>query len=117
MRTARFAVWAAILLPLPGCALMFDGTTQTITVETSPAGANCRFYQEGKAVANVNTPGGALVKKTKHDLVVECEKEGYETARGYLDSEIEAWTWGNVFNYGIGWAIDSAAGADNEYPE
>ena len=35
-----------------------------------------------------------------------------------LDSGIEAATWGNIVLGGfIGWGVDSAAGADNKYPE
>jgi hypothetical protein len=118
MRTARFAVCAAALLLVQGCASILEGTDQTITVETSPSGANCRFYRQGMVVAQVISPGGAVVEKTKHDMRVECEKEGYETAKANLESGIEGATWGNIIlGGGIGWAIDSAAGADNKYPE
>ncbi len=89
MRTARFAVCAAALLLVQGCASILEGTDQTITVETSPTGANCRLYRKGKAVGQVITPGGVVVEKTKHDMTVECEKEGYETAKVHLDSGIE----------------------------
>ncbi len=114
MRTARFAVCAAALLLFQGCASKSEGTDQTITVETSPTGANCRFYREGIVVGQVITPGGVVVEKTKHDMTIECEKEGYETVKANLESEIEGATWGNII---WGWAIDSSAGADNEYPE
>jgi len=69
-------------------------------------------------VASVNTPGGVVVEKTKHDMTVECDKDGYEVTRVNLDSGIEDATWGNIIlGGGIGWAVDSAAGADNKYPE
>jgi len=118
MRTARVFVCGAALLLFQGCASILEGTDQTITVETSPEGANCRFYREGIVVGQVITPGGLVVEKTKHDMTVECEKEGYETARTHLESGIEGAAWANIIlGGGIGWAIDSAAGADNKYPE
>ncbi len=118
MRTARFAVCAVALLLFQGCASRSDVTDQTVTVETSPPGANCRFYRQGIVVGQVITPGGVVVEKTKHDMTVECEKEGYETAKANLESGIEGATWGNIILGGvIGWGIDSASGADNKYPE
>jgi hypothetical protein len=114
----RIVIFPALLLVLQACASIIDGTTQTITVESTPAGADCRFLREGMVVANVTTPGGVVVEKTKHDMTVECEKDGYQVTRANLDSGIEDSTWGNIIlGGGIGWAIDSAAGADNKYPE
>ncbi len=118
MRRIRLLLLPVLLLGLQACASIVEGTSQTITVQTNPAGAQCQFLREGRVVANVTSPGGAVVEKTKHDMVVECRKEGYEVTRANLDSDIEGATWGNiVLGGGIGWAIDSASGADNKYPE
>ena len=101
-----------------GCASTLEGTTQTITLMTNPPGATCKLLREGQAIASVTTPGGTVVKKTKHDIRVECEKEGYETSTDMLKSGIEGATWGNIIlGGGIGWLIDSASGADNRYPD
>jgi hypothetical protein len=117
MFRSRFAS-AAVLILLQGCALIVEGTDQTISLESNPSGATCRFYREGMVIANVVTPGGVVVEKTKHDLTVECQKDGYQTAKANLDSEVEDWAWGNILLGGvIGWGIDSASGADNHYPE
>jgi hypothetical protein len=59
-----------------------------------------------------------VVQKTKHDIFVECSKKGYQTAKFINESGVEGATFGNiVLGGGIGWAIDSAAGADNKYTE
>ena len=114
----KLTILAVILLTLQACASIIDGATQTIAVESTPAEADCRFVREGAVVAYVTTPGDVEVEKTKHDMTVECEKDGYEVTRANLDSGIAAATWGNIiFGGGLGWAIDSAAGADNKYPE
>ena len=58
------------------------------------------------------------VKKTKHPIQVKCTKDGYEESVVTLKSEIQGSTFGNIIlGGGIGWAIDSASGADNKYQE
>ena len=115
-RTYSFAVTVA--LALTGCASIISGTSQTITINSNPPGAQCNLLREGLVIGSVTTPGGTLVKKTKHDIHIECKKEGYQDATAVLTSDIEGATWGNIIlGGGIGWAIDSAAGADNKYEE
>lgn len=102
---------------LAGCASIIDGTSQEIVVNTNPPGANCLLEREGSPIARVSeTPGGTVVKKTKHDITVTCSKDGYEDATFLNHSGVEGATFGNiVLGGGIGWAIDSASGADNKY--
>ena len=90
---------------IQGCASASEGTDQTITVETSPTGANCRFYRQetGIVAGQVITPGDVVIEKTEDDMTVECEKEGYETVKANLESEIEGATWGDII---LGWAIE-----------
>jgi len=43
---------------------------------------------------------------------------GYYPETVAVDSEIQGSTWGNiVLGGGIGWAVDSARGADNKYAD
>lgn len=104
---------------LVSCASITSGTTQTLTVNTTPDGASCALIREGIVIGRISpTPGSVLVKKDKHDITVECEKAGYQKATFLNKSGIQDATWGNiVLGGGIGWAIDSAAGADNKYTE
>ncbi len=107
------------LLFLSGCSSIVSGTTQTLTVNTAPEGADCKLIREGLVIGRVSpTPGSVLVKKTKHDITVECTKKGYEKTTYFNKSDVEGATVGNVIlGGGIGWAIDSASGADNKYTE
>lgn len=107
------------LLLLSGCASIVSGTTQTLTINTTPAGANCELEREGIVIGRVApTPGSVLVQKTKHNIAVTCSKSGYQTAKFINKSGSEGATWGNiVLGGGIGWAVDSAAGADNHYDD
>lgn len=103
---------------LSGCASIIAGTSQTITLNSNPPGAQCSLLREGLVIGSVTTPGGVLVKKTKHDIHIKCKKDGYQDATAVLTSGTEGSTWGNIIlGGGIGWAVDSAAGADNKYAE
>ena len=102
---------------LAGCSSVIEGTSQEILVNTNPPGANCQFLREGNVIASVPaTPGGVTIKKTKHDITLKCAKQGYQEATYLNHSGAAGATFGNiVLGGGIGWAIDSASGADNKY--
>lgn len=104
---------------LSGCASIASGTTQTLQISSNPDKATCNLERGSKVIGSVaSTPCGVVVEKTKHDNTAKCEKAGYQMSTGYLHSGVEGSTWGNIIlGGGIGWAIDSARGADNHYPE
>lgn len=122
MNSYRALTIAGILLSLGGCSSIVQGTDQEIAVNTNPSGATCNLEREGNQIGAVlNTPGVATVSKTKHDITITCEKEGYQTATYLNDS---GWESGSgaagialdvVLTLGISSAIDSATGADNKY--
>ena len=111
------AALAAAGLLLAGCSSIIEGTTQEVFVNTNPAGAACDFLRQGQRIARVDpTPGATTIKKTKHDIVIECTLDGYQKATYHNKSDAAQATFGNiVLGGGIGWAIDSASGADNKY--
>ncbi len=107
----------AALLLLAGCSSIVEGTSQTLLVNTNPAGATCGLYRQGISIGTVqSTPGSVLVQKTKHDITVVCVREGYQQVSHFNKSGAAGATAGNIIlGGGIGWAIDSATGADNKY--
>lgn len=117
----RACVRAAILLAAAAsasaCSSIVDGTTQQVFVNTNPAGAECALEREGLVIARVDpTPGSALVDKTKHDITIKCAKDEFHEAIYFNKSDVAGATFGNILiGGGIGWAIDSASGADNKY--
>jgi len=115
--TMRFCATVFAAVALSGCASIIEGTSQTIAVSTNPVGADCELQREGQVIGRVtSTPSAIVVEKTKHDITIVCRKEGYQDAAFLNHSGIEDATWGNiVLGGGIGWAIDSASGADNKY--
>ncbi len=112
----KFILLAAVA-GLSACSSIIEGTSQELIVNTNPPGADCAIVREGRVIGRVNpTPGGVTVKKTKHDITVVCNKKGYEEATYFNNSGAAGATFGNiVLGGGIGWAVDSASGADNKY--
>ena len=108
-----------LMLPmLAGCASISHGTTQQIALTTEPPGATCTLSRQGLSIATVaETPAVALVQRDKRDILATCSKPGYQTAIRTLHSGVADSSFGNILVGGlIGVAIDSANGADNEYP-
>lgn len=108
-----------LILSQVSCATILAGRSQTITIESNPSGARCEVYREGRVVAVVEqTPGAVTLEKTKHDMEVLCKKHGYTDSKSMAESGNEGYTLGNIIlSGGLGWAVDSAVGADNRYPE
>jgi hypothetical protein len=102
---------------LMGCSSIVEGTNQEIIINTTPEAADCALKREGIIIGRVNpTPGGITVQKTKHDITIVCNKAGYEETTFFNKSDVAGATFGNIIlGGGIGWAIDSASGADNKY--
>jgi len=106
-------------LSMGGCATIIEGTDQPIGLMTTPAGATCDLSREGKVFAQISpTPGQIVVEKTKHDILIECRKEGYQRAQVIAKSTFSGTTFGNILAGGIiGVVVDASSGANNEYPE
>jgi hypothetical protein len=103
---------------LAGCGTITQGTSQNITITSTPPGGHCDLTRKGEHVATLDsTPGTVKVDKTKNDILLTCKLAGYQDASANLESGYGAGTFGNIIlGGGIGWAIDSATGADNKYP-
>ncbi|MDE1145475.1 MAG: hypothetical protein PW843_02495 [Azospirillaceae bacterium] len=86
-------------------------------MNTYPSGADCALEREGAVIARVSqTPASTTIKKTKHDITIRCTKDGFQEATFLDHSGAAGATAGNILlGGGIGWAIDSATGADNKY--
>lgn len=102
---------------LGGCASVTSGTSQDISVVTpGVTGAQCSLTSPDGNY-NVTTPGTLTVSKSKHDISVNCAKQGYHDGVAVIPSNFEGMTLGNILIGGIvGVGIDAASGAMNEYP-
>jgi hypothetical protein len=107
------------LLLLPGCATIFEGTSQSVTISTDPPGADCTVDRAGSRVGQVNpTPGSIHIDKSKNDLSVLCKHTGYQPATVAQSAKFQATTFGNILFGGlVGVVVDAASGANFEYPK
>ena len=102
-----------------GCATVTTGSNDTVTIDTDPTGATCHVTRGDKQIGVVNpTPGSLEVPKSQHDLTVRCDREGYLTSQGMIESGFQAMTLGNAILGGfIGLAVDAASGAMTRYED
>jgi len=114
--TATVAALAAV--GLSGCGTITQGTTQNITIATSPPGAHCELRRDGGQIATLySTPDKVNVHKDREDIVLTCAKRGYETTSVILESGYGIGAFGNIILGGAaGWMIDYTDGAVNKYP-
>jgi hypothetical protein len=119
LRTLAPALIAQI--SLAGCATVFEGTSQEITVNTNPSGASCIFTRQGVTIGTIpSTPALLSVQKRKYDIMIVCNKPGYAQASYLNHSGVSAAIAGNVaadiiLTAGLSSIVDSADGADNKY--
>jgi hypothetical protein len=107
-----------VVIPLlAGCSSIIEGTSQQISINTNPSGASCNLMRKGQSIAILaSTPGTVKIDKTKDDITVLCDKPGFSQATYLNHSGAAGATFGNiVLGGGVGWAVDSATGADNKY--
>ncbi|MCF6196376.1 MAG: hypothetical protein L3J50_06695 [Emcibacter sp.] len=103
---------------ITGCASIMSGTDQDIAIHTNPEGAECILTRENRQLRKVTTPDNVRVSKLKHDIYVKCSMEGFHDSTAHVNSGTQGSTFGNILlGGGIGWAIDSARGADNKYAD
>ncbi len=107
------------LLVLPACATLVNGSSQNVTVSTTPPGASCTLDRIGARLGAITpTPGSVRVDKSKNDLTVTCSKEGFQTATVTHSPHFSGATFGNIIAGGvIGVVVDASTGANYTYPD
>lgn len=98
----------ASMLLLSGCATVFKGSDQVLTITSDPDGATVRI--DGKPVGV--TPLSTKVKKNSADSIM-IEKDGYRTETMPLDKKYDGIALLNIF-----WDLsttDFITGAAYEY--
>lgn len=113
----RFAA-LLFIAALPGCATMMEGTSQSVSVATTPAGATCEMDRAGTKLGTINpTPGSLHIDKSKNDLDLTCSMPGFQEAKMATSPKFVGTTFGNIIFGGlIGVAVDAATGANYQYP-
>jgi len=104
---------------LAACATVTTGTEHTILVESEPAGATCLLQRNDSNIGAVNpTPGSVRISKSRHDLLVKCERADHQATSRLITASFQAMTAGNLLVGGVvGLATDLASGAAVTYPD
>ncbi|MFL5238107.1 MAG: hypothetical protein ACJ8EL_10980 [Rhizomicrobium sp.] len=116
MKLSAVAALAALGTAVSGCATIVEGTTQSVSVNTAPViGAQCTLINS-QGTWYITSPGNAVVHRTKTDLDVTCQKEGYQPGHVVAISHFAKTTAANVILGGAaGVAVDMASGANFYY--
>lgn len=102
-----------------GCATITTGSTQNLTVLSTPAGANCNLHRAGEMLGVVPaTPATLNISKSAKAINVTCRLENHAISTQALEADFQAMTVGNVLVGGlIGIAVDAASGAAGKYAD
>lgn len=105
------------LLSLQACASIIDGHTQAIAVNTNPPKADCVLNRQNAPIGEIqSTPGSLVIEKTRDDINIACNKNGYQQSTTMEKSGVDGWVFGNIALGGlIGLAVDAGTGAINKY--
>ena len=104
-----------------GCASITGSTGQSITVATKAKGkpvigANCELVNS-RGKWTLTTPNTTEIRRSNEDLIVICQKSGYEPGRAVVVSDTKAAMFGNILlGGGIGALLDHNSGVAYEYP-
>ncbi|MGJ4944648.1 PEGA domain-containing protein [Bradyrhizobium sp. HKCCYLS1011] len=108
----------ALCAMVGGCASVTRGTTETISISSTPSGAEATV--SGLEAPMTCTTPCAFVAKRNADISVSIAKEGYETQIVPLTKDIPAagaaGFAGNILAGGlIGMGVDAATGAATDH--
>lgn len=112
MRNIYKVAFVAALAALAGCATIMTGSTQKLTFNSNPNGA--QVFINGQPVGT--TPITIEWKRGSAAATIEFRKEGFETHVANFNTKVNGWFFGNIITGGlIGTTTDAASGALYEY--
>lgn len=106
---------AALASGFLGCASIIDGTRQTVTINSEPAGAEVVIdgITRGKTPLTIDLKRKSLFSDSKYAIV---RFDGYRDQQVHLDTGLNPWFWGNIITGGlIGSTTDGISGAAFKY--
>ncbi|MDB5365934.1 MAG: putative rane-associated protein [Rhodospirillales bacterium] len=115
----RFLVLLACVPLLAGCATIWEGTSQTVQVTTTPVdGARCDLTNGSGNWTVPSTPGSVVIRKNDDELVVECRTADGRRGGAVVPAAINGIVFANIAIGGvIGMGVDFATRAAWVYPQ
>ena len=100
----------------PACAKFVSGSSQTVTVATTPPATACTLDRvEVRLGGIVQMPGSVRLDRSRNDLTMACSKPGYQMTTVVYSPSFGGATFGTIIpGDGIGVAMDAASGANYE---
>lgn len=118
----RFITLLTIITLIPGCATVFSGSNQPITVKVVDdkqeliADARCSITDGmGNTYPLVGNPATVNIYKKNGAIIINCKKPGYRQMNMAVGDNFNALTVIN-FLFWPGFIVDIATGAYKEYP-
>jgi hypothetical protein len=110
-RIARIIAAVALIAPLAGCGLLFNGSRQSIQVQSSPTATRVTTSPE---TGEYTTPT-TLNLERKNSYTLRFEKEGYSPATFQIQNHTKAGivVLDVLFTGLVGVVVDAATGAWN----
>lgn len=107
---------AAVGFALSSCAAL-TGTADDVTVNSEPAGAECRIERMAQPVAVIkSTPQTVRIVRSAYPIDIACAKEGLA---GHLTVTpgVSPFVYGDLIGGGVPYLVDSVLDADRTLPE
>lgn len=117
-RPAWQSLIALVFLALTAsCATVFEGTSQSITMNVTPTTATCEAMRNGEKIGSVQGGSNQLtISKSRHDIILSCSAPGYAPQSITLTSSATTGGVASVLFFDLG-ITDYATGALNSYPK
>ena len=114
-RILPLTILAVMALTFTSCATLFTGTTQSVTIDSQPQGAN--IVVDGQLLGT--TPARVRLDRDLNAIFddgkyIRLEKDGFIPDGYILGADIEPFCVLNMFNVFF-WAVDGATGALMRY--
>lgn len=111
MKHSNLLILLSLVLSFAGCSTVISGKTQTVTFQSTPAGASVTINGATVGVTPIST---MIEKKSGQTLTIS--KEGYKTFTTSMTTSLDPWFWGNIVIGGVlGSTTDAATGAMHQY--
>jgi hypothetical protein len=81
----KLVLLVGVLISLNSCALLFNGTKQSVNISANPVGT--KIYVDGELAGSDNV---RVKLRRKEDHTINAKKDGFQTANVNVESNVQA---------------------------